>query len=223
MDADRSFALQLNGLCKQFSDRLVVDHADLRVPDRCVFGVVGPEGAGKTTLWSMSVGLLPPDEGDVRIFGVDMWAEPARAKAVLGTLPDEPTIPDHWTGRDWLTSVAMWNGLDPVKLAVRAERLLGLWDLTEAETTLVREYSTGMRKKMGLVVALLPEPRLLLLDDPFAGVDAESAELMREMLRDFVDGGGTAVLSTDTDEVAEEACDDAVAITDGRLVPVPCP
>ncbi|ASU85320.1 ABC transporter ATP-binding protein [Nocardiopsis gilva YIM 90087] len=221
-EAPQPFALQLSGLCKQFSDKLVMDHAELCVPDRCVFGLVGPAGAGKTTLWSMSVGLLPPDQGDVRIFGMDMWSEPARAKAVLGALPDEPSIPDHWTGRDWLTSVAMWNGLDPVKLAVRAEQLLGLWDLTEAETTLVREYSTSLRKKMGLVVALLPSPRLLMLDDPFVGVDAESAEMMQEMLRSYVDDGGTVVLSTEAEDLAEEACDDAAVIVDGRLFPGRC-
>jgi ABC transporter len=139
-----------------------VDHVDLTVPPGSLFGLVGPNGAGKTTSLSMAVGLLRPDGGSARIFGVDVWADPVRAKRLIGVLPDGMAMPERLTGRELLTYLGLLRGLDPPTVAGRAQELLEVLEvleLTEAERTVVIDYSAGMRKKITLATALLHTPR----------------------------------------------------------------
>jgi len=132
----------------------------MTVPAGSFFGLVGPDGAGKTTTLSMATGLLRPDAGTVRIFGVDMWRQPTSAKALIGVLPDGLSMPERLTGREVLTYLGALQGLDRAVVADRAQELLEVLELTEAEDTLVIDYSTGMRKKIGLATALRHAPRL---------------------------------------------------------------
>src|SRR5215469_16068134 len=189
-------ALQLVGLHKVFGDTVAVDHVDVTVPRGSFFGLVGPNGAGKTTLLSMAVGLLRPTAGRSQVFGVDVWAAPIRAKALIGVLPDGLAMPERLTGRELLTFLGHLRGLDPDTVAQRTEELLHVMGLTEAERTLVIDYSTGMRKKIGLATALLHAPKLLVLDEPFEAVDPVSAATLKTILQRFVAAGGTVVLSS---------------------------
>ncbi|WP_433796361.1 ABC transporter ATP-binding protein [Actinoplanes sp. CA-252034] len=211
-------ALHLAGLVKRFGPKTAVHDVTLSVPAGSFYGLVGPNGAGKTTSLSMAVGLLRPDAGHARIFGVDVWADPLRARALAGVLPDGLALPERLTGREMLVYLARLRGLDPVTAAARAEELLDVLDLLDAERTLVNDYSTGMRKKIGLATALLHGPRLLVLDEPFEAVDPVSALTIRGILQTFVAGGGSVVLSSHVMALVEQLCDHVAVIDTGRVV-----
>ncbi|WP_369794476.1 ABC transporter ATP-binding protein [Kutzneria sp. 744] len=216
--AEQAPALQITGLRKAFNTTVAVDDVQLVVPRGSFFGLVGPNGAGKTTSLSMAVGLLRPDAGTVRIFGVDVWESPERAKALVGVLPDGMALPERLTGRELLTYTGLLRGLDQATVAARAAELLGVLELVDAERTLVIDYSAGMRKKIGLATALLHAPKLLVLDEPFEAVDPVSASTIRTILQRFVASGGAVVLSSHVMELVEKLCDHVAVITRGRVV-----
>ncbi|WSG19421.1 ABC transporter ATP-binding protein [Nonomuraea sp. NBC_01738] len=205
-------------MVKTFGDVTVVDHIDLDVPSGSFFGLVGPNGAGKTTTLSMAVGLLRPDSGRSEIFGADVWADPARAKRMIGVLPDGLSMPERLTGRELLRFTGLLRGMDRADVERRAGELLDTLGLTEAGRTLVMEYSTGMRKKAALATALLHAPKLLVLDEPLEAVDPVSAATIKEILRRFVAGGGTVVLSSHVMALVEQLCDHVAVIDSGRVV-----
>ena len=211
-------ALALVGLHKQFGETTAVDHLDLEVPGGSFFGLVGPNGAGKTTTLSMAVGLLRPDAGSARIFGVDVWADPVAAKRRIGVLPDNLALPERLTGRELLTYLGLLRGLDRATVAARAGELLEVLELAGAETTLVADYSAGMRKKINLATALLHTPRLLVLDEPFEAIDPVSEATIRVILERFVEAGGSVVISSHVMALVERLCDHLGVIAGGRLV-----
>ncbi|WP_203686702.1 ABC transporter ATP-binding protein [Phytomonospora endophytica] len=217
MEEDMPDALRLTGLTKAFGGKPAVDDLSLTVPAGSFYGLVGLNGAGKTTSLSMAVGLLRPDAGRAEVFGVDVWTEPERAKELLGVLPDSLGMPERLTGREVLTYLGLLRGLDRSAVDARAEELLTVLELVEAEKTLVSEYSTGMRKKIGLAVALLHAPRLLVLDEPFEAVDPVSALTVRRILRRFIDGGGSVVMSSHVMALVEHICDHVAVIDRGRV------
>ncbi|MBV1855158.1 ABC transporter ATP-binding protein [Catellatospora tritici] len=211
-------ALLLTGLTKTFGDKIAVEQVDLTVPAGSFFGVVGPNGAGKTTALSMAVGLLRPDAGTSAVFGVDMWSDPVRAKALIGVLPDNLALPERLTGRELLTFLGQLRGLDPTVITERTRELLAIMDLEHAERTLVVDYSTGMRKKIGLATALLHAPRLLVLDEPFEAVDPVSAVALKAILARFVADGGSVVLSSHVMALVEQLCDTVAIMVKGKVV-----
>jgi ABC-2 type transport system ATP-binding protein len=211
-------ALELRGLCKTFGDTVAADRVDLVVPSGSFYGLVGPNGAGKSTTLSMAVGLLRPDAGSARIFGVDLWAEPIRAKALIGVLPDGLALPERLTGREVLTYMGLLRGLDEKTVAQRADELLTVLELADAEKTLVIQYSTGMRKKIGLALALLHGPKLLVLDEPFEAVDPVSAATAKAILQRFVASGGSVIMSSHVMALVEQLCDHVAIIAKGHVV-----
>ncbi|GAA3475199.1 ABC transporter ATP-binding protein [Nonomuraea roseola] len=211
-------ALRVTGLHKSFGDHVAVDHVELTVPAGSFYGLVGPNGAGKTTTLAMAVGLLRPDSGRAEVFGVDMWKDSVRAKSLIGVLPDGNAMPERLTGREVLTYLGLLRGMAPEVVAERTEELLRVLELDTAERTFVIEYSTGMRKKIGLAVALLHAPRLLVLDEPFEAVDPVSATAIRAILRRFVAGGGSVIISSHVMALVEQLCDHVGVISDGRVV-----
>ncbi|SDG92822.1 ABC transporter ATP-binding protein [Nonomuraea jiangxiensis] len=210
-------ALEIRGLAKTFGDNIAVDRVDLTIPQGSFYGLVGQNGAGKTTTLSMAVGLLRPDAGTAQIFGADVWADPAKAKQLVGVLPDGMAMPERLTGREVLTYLGLLRGMSKQVVAERAEELLSVLELDDAEKTLVIEYSTGMRKKIGLATALLHAPRLLVLDEPFEAVDPVSAATIKMILRGFVAGGGSIVLSSHVMALVEQLCDHVGVIDKGRV------
>jgi ABC-2 type transport system ATP-binding protein len=210
-------ALRLTGLTKAFGDTVAVDRVDLTVPAGSFFGLVGPNGAGKTTALSMAAGLLRPDAGRSAVFGVDMWSDPVNAKALIGVLPDNLAMPERLTGRELLTFLGQLRGLDPGAIADRTRELLEVMDLEGAERTLIVDYSTGMRKKIGLAIALLHAPRLLVLDEPFEAVDPVSAAALKAILARFVGGGGSVVLSSHVMALVEQLCDTVAIMVKGTV------
>ncbi|WP_433381437.1 ABC transporter ATP-binding protein [Streptosporangium sp. CA-115845] len=218
MGMEESTALRLAGLTKTFGRKRVVDHIELEVPSGSFFGLVGPNGAGKTTSLSMAVGLLRPDAGRAEIFGVDVWADAVRAKKLIGVLPDGLAMPERLTGQELLRFTGLLRGMERSTVDRRAEELLDTLGLEAAERTLVMEYSTGMRKKIGLASALLHAPKLLVLDEPLEAVDPVSAATIKVILRRFVHGGGTVVLSSHVMALVEQLCDHVAVIDAGQVV-----
>nr|WP_120314911.1 ABC transporter ATP-binding protein [Catellatospora citrea] len=216
----RTPALEITNLGKRFGDKVAVDDLSLRVPAGAFFGLVGPNGAGKTTTLSMAVGLLRPDSGTVRVEGLDVWADPIPARTRLGVLPDGLALPERLTGRELLVFLGRLRGLAPPVAAARADELLDILDLAAAERTLVIDYSTGMRKKVGLAAALLHGPSLLVLDEPFEAVDPVSALTIQAMLRRFTAAGGTVVLSSHVMATVEQLCDHVAVVHRGRIAAV---
>ena len=213
-----AFAFELVGLSKRFGAKVAVDRVDLTVPRGSFFGLVGPNGAGKTTSLSMGIGLLRPDAGTARIFGIDVWDEPLTAKQLVGVLPDGLAMPERLTGPELLSYLGLLRGLDEATVRERSADLLDVLDLDDAGPTLVIEYSAGMRKKIGLAAAMLHAPRLLVLDEPFEGVDPVSAMAIRSILQRFVTGGGSVVISSHVMALVEQLCDHVGVITDGNVV-----
>lgn len=179
--------------------------------------MVGPNGAGKTTA-SMATGLHRPDGGTARVFGVDVWSDGPRAKALVGLLPDDLGMPERLAGIEVLTYLGLLRGLSEIEVRDRALELLDVLELPAGRDKLVIDYSTGMRKKIGLAVALLHAPRLLVLDEPFEAVDPVSAMTIRTILQRFVAGGGSVVISSHVMALIEQLCDRVAVIDNGRIM-----
>ncbi len=216
---ERLAAFELVGLQKTFGDYAAVKQADLTVAPGSFFGLVGPNGAGKTTMLSMAVGLLRPDEGHSRVFGIDVWKEPERAKELMGVLPDGLAMPEQLTGRELLSYLGQLRGLDKATVAERVDELLTVLELSgDTERTLILDYSTGMRKKIGLAVALLHGPKLLVLDEPFEAVDPVAAAMLKRLLKRFVASGGSVLLSSHVMALVEQLCDTVAVMAKGNVV-----
>jgi ABC-2 type transport system ATP-binding protein len=211
-------ALALTGLVKRFGAKVAVDDLHLTVRTGCLFGLVGPNGAGKTTTLSMATGLLRPDAGRALILGHDVWAEPARAKSLIGVLPDGMRLFDRLTGAELLRYVGLLRRVPQHEIATRSGELLEALGLAGDASTLVVEYSAGMTKKIGLACALIHAPRLVILDEPFESVDPVSGEHIRTILRGYVAAGGTVVLSSHVMELVESLCDELAVVTQGRVL-----
>jgi len=211
-------AFELIGLTKTFGDQRAVDNLSLTVPKGSFFGMLGPNGAGKTTSLSMAVGLLRPDAGTAKIFGADVWQEPTKAKALVGVLPDGLGMPERLTGQEVLTYLGLLRGLPEDEVKARTAELLEVLELDHEDDKQVIGYSTGMRKKLGLAIALLHAPRLLVLDEPFEAVDPISAATIRTILNRFIAGGGSVVMSSHVMALVEQLCDRVAVVADGKVV-----
>jgi ABC-2 type transport system ATP-binding protein len=210
-------AVSWNGITKRFGQKTAVDGVTLQIPAGSFFGIVGPNGAGKTTLLRMTTGLLRPDAGSVAVAGADVWADPVAAKHRFGLVPDNPRLFDRLTGRELIQFTGELRGMDADVVAERRESLLRLLDLVEAADVIVTDYSLGMTKKIGIAVALLHDPRVLFLDEPFAGVDPVARQSLEGILRRHTEAGGTVVFSDHAMDVVERLCDQILLIDRGAV------
>jgi len=211
-------AVALRGLRKSFGGKAAVDGIDLDVPTGSFFGLVGPNGAGKTTTLSMVTGLLRPDAGRVVVAGVDVWTDPAAAKARMGVLPDGLRLFERLSGPELLSYLGRLRGLPAETVTARATELIAVLDLDEAGDKLVADYSTGMRKKITLAAALLHSPKVLLLDEPLEAVDPVSARIIRNVLARYTAGGGTVVFSSHVMALVEGLCSHVAVMAAGRII-----
>jgi ABC-2 type transport system ATP-binding protein len=215
---DGDVAVHVRGLRKHFGHVPAVAGVDLTVPRGAFFGLVGPNGAGKTTTLSMLTGLLRPDSGTVRVGGVDVWSDPPRAKQLMGVVPEGLRLFERLSGPELLTFTGRLRGLPQEQIAARSRELLHVFGLQGAGDQLVVDYSTGMRKKVSLACALLHNPTILFLDEPFEAVDPVSARTMRDVLTRYTARGNTVVFSSHVMELVERLCDEVAIIAAGRVV-----
>ncbi|WP_309103340.1 ABC transporter ATP-binding protein [Microbacterium sp.] len=212
-------ALSVSGLRRAFRDRVAVDGVDLVVEPESFTGLLGPNGAGKSTLIGCAVGLDRPDAGSSKVLGLDVWTQPLDARRLLGVLPDNLALPEHLSGSELLGYWGRLHGMTPDTVDARANDLLQLLELDgSVSRTLVRDYSTGMRKKIGIAVALIHAPRVLVLDEPFEAVDPLSAIAIRGILEQFVAAGGSVVMSSHSMLLVEHLCDAVAIMVAGRIV-----
>lgn len=211
-------AVEIRGLTKLFDDKVAVDRINLAIPSGSFYGLVGRNGAGKTTTISMVTGMLQPTEGTALIRGIDMWAEPPKAKAHLGVLPDGVHLFDKLTGEQLITYSGYLHGIDKETVASRVKDLLAAMDLTDAAGRAVADYSAGMTKKIALAAALIHAPSVLILDEPFEAVDPVSAANIQDILRGFVASGGTVILSSHVMDLVQRLCDHVAIMDSGRIL-----
>jgi len=211
-------AIHTQGLRKTFGDLVAVDGIDLSVPSGSFYGFLGPNGAGKSTTIKCLTGLLRPTAGSFRILDIDPMADPVAVKRKVGVVPEDLALFDRLTGAETLAFVGQVHGLPSNMIRSRTKELFALMDLSRAAGDLVADYSHGMRKKVALAAALLPAPRLLFLDEPFEGVDAIASRQIKDLLGEFVKGGGTVFLTSHILEIVDRLCDHIGIIRRGKLV-----
>ncbi|MFI1970388.1 ABC transporter ATP-binding protein [Streptomyces cinnamoneus] len=216
-DISAAAAVRIEGLWKRFGEQVAVAGIDLELPAGRFVGLVGPNGAGKTTTLSMITGLLRPDSGRVEIAGHDVWQDPAAVKARIGVLPEGLRMFERLSGRELLAYTGRLRGLPGDEVDQRATQLLDVLDLAGAQHKLVIDYSTGMRKKIGLAAALLHNPEVLFLDEPFEGVDPVSAQTIRTVLERYTASGATVVFSSHVMELVESLCSWVAVMAGGRI------
>jgi ABC-2 type transport system ATP-binding protein len=210
-------AIEISELRKSYGDFLAVDGLNISVPQGSFFGFLGPNGAGKTTTIRMLTGLAVPTSGSIRVLGFPIPEKSFEARREIGIVPDDTLLFDHLTGFEYLQFVARMYSLEKDTAKERARELLALFDLTEADRKLTGEYSRGMRKRLAMAAALIHRPKVFLMDEPFEGVDAVGARLMKDILLEQVHRGATVFLTSHVLEVVERLCDRLAIINKGKV------
>jgi len=213
-------AIETRGLTRYFGSFCAVDHIDLKVERGISYGFLGPNGAGKSTTIKMLTGLLAPSGGEIFVLGRNVLNpnESLEAKKRVGVVPEDLALFENLTAREYLTFVGRMYLIPLTTLRTRIDDLLGVMGLADEEKKLALEYSHGMKKKLALAAALLPNPDLLFLDEPFEGVDAVTSRVIRDMLAGFVSRGSTVFLTSHVLEIVEKLCTHVGIIAHGKLV-----
>jgi ABC-2 type transport system ATP-binding protein len=210
-------ALRLRGLCKSFG-KIAVDNLDLTVNAGELYALLGPNGAGKTTTLRIVAGLLPADAGEIQIFGINARNHPLAAKRITAWLPDEPMLYDQLTPIEHLEFIAgLWQ-VEPRQARAKAMELFNVLQLAEHQHERCGGLSRGTKQKVALAGALLDAPKLLLLDEPFTGLDTAMARQVKDLLTECVRNGAAIILTTHILEVAERLADRIGIIQHGRLL-----
>jgi ABC-2 type transport system ATP-binding protein len=215
-----TLAIETQGLTRRFGELIAVNGLDLRVERGTFYGFLGPNGAGKSTTIKMLTGLLAPDGGVIRILDQDI-SDAKRAVEIrrqIGVLPEQLALFDNLTAREYLTFVGRMYRLPVDTVRDRCRELLAMMSLENEEKKLTLEYSHGMKKKLALAAALIPNPDVLFLDEPFEGIDAVSSSVLRDVLRRAVQRGATVFLTSHILEIVEKLCTAVGIIAGGRLM-----
>jgi len=210
-------AISVHDLRKSYGDKHAVDGVNLEVPRGSFFGFLGPNGAGKSTTIRMLTGLIPPDSGSIEILGYHMPEDELSIKQRIGLVPDESLLFDRLTGLEYLEFVGRMYSLPRATAIERARGLLDLFQL-QVDRKMIGDYSKGMRKRVAMAASLIHHPDLFLMDEPFEGVDAVGARLMKDILLDQVRRGATVFLTSHVLEVVERLCDRIAVIHQGKIV-----
>jgi ABC-2 type transport system ATP-binding protein len=215
-----TLAIETTQLTRFFEDFCAVDHVELRVERGTFYGFLGPNGAGKSTTIKMLTGLLAPSDGDILVLGKRMLdpQQALEAKRSIGVIPEDLALFDNLTAREHLTFIGRMYFMSRDTIRERIDELLALLELAGDETKLTMEYSHGMKKKLALAAALLPNPDLLFLDEPFEGVDAITSRVIRDMLTNYVGRGSTVFLTSHVLDIVEKLCTHVGIIAQGKLV-----
>ncbi len=210
--------LEIDHLTKRFGDKVAVDGLTLRIEPGEIYGFIGHNGAGKTTTIKCAVGILRPDAGTVTIDGRSLAEDPKICKAKLAYIPDNPELYDYMSGIKFLNFIADVFYIPPAERQDRIRELADMFELTEALAQPIASYSHGMKQKLAIIAAWMHAPKLIVMDEPFVGLDPKAAHLLKRMMREHCDAGGAIFFSTHVLEVAEKLCDKVAIISHGKLV-----
>jgi len=209
--------VQVQRVTKSFGDKVALRDLSFDVPSGQICGLLGPNGAGKTTLFRLLMGILKATEGRLAIDGRDAFDDRVEVKRLIGFLPDEPVFYSYLSGREHIQLSAAMHGLDPEDAFGRMEPVISRLRLAEDIDNYAEDYSRGMKKKLGLLLAMLHEPKLLVLDEPTNGLDVESTHLFYDLIFDTARQGTTVLFSTHLMDHVTRLCSHAVIINEGRL------
>jgi ABC-2 type transport system ATP-binding protein len=214
------FAIETQALTRYFGDFCAVNQIAIQVPRGSVYGYLGPNGAGKSTSIKMLTGILAPSSGDIRVLGMNPWDqhEALEIKRRIGVVPEGLALFDNLTAREYLMFIGRMFLMSKETIRQRSEELLSILDMDDVGKKLTVEYSHGMKKKLAFAGALLPNPDLLFLDEPFEGVDAVSSRVMRDLLANFSSRGSTVFVTSHVLEIVERICTHVGIIARGELV-----
>ena len=210
--------LYIEHLTKAFGDKVAVDDLSLHIAPGEVYGFIGHNGAGKTTTLRSVVGIQQFDAGAIRIDGISLADDPIACKSRLAYIPDNPDLYDFMTGIKFLNFVADVFGVSAADRQNRIRKYADLFALTDDLAQPIATYSHGMKQKLAIIAAWIHQPRLILMDEPFVGLDPKASHILKEMMREFCDGGGAIFFSTHVLEVAEKLCDKVAIIRRGKLI-----
>lgn len=211
-------ALELTHLSKRFGDKAAVDDLSLVLEQGAFLGLLGRNGAGKSTTLKMVTGLLTPSAGSIRLLGLDLAENPIAIKRQIGVMPEDMALLEYLSGPQFLRFVGRMYGLEDAVVDARREELFAKLDLEPAPRALVTDYSYGMKKKLALCAALIHGPRILFLDEPFEGIDAVTSRTIKEILLSLQARGVTIILTSHIMEVVERLCPLIAILDEGRLL-----
>ena len=210
--------LKIQNLTKYYGDKKAVDDLTLHIASGEIFGFIGHNGAGKTTTLKSVVGILQFDQGEIYIDGKSVKEQPLECKRVLAYIPDNPDLYDYMSGIKYLNFIADVFGISEADRAERIARYADAFELTDDLAQPVSAYSHGMKQKLAIISALIHNPKLIVMDEPFVGLDPKASHLLKGIMREHCDNGGAIFFSTHVLEVAEKLCDKVAIIRRGKLV-----
>ena len=210
--------LKINHFTKTYGDKKAVDDLTLHIHAGEVYGFIGHNGAGKTTTLKSVAGILQFDGGEILVDGVSIKADPLACKKKMAYIPDNPDLYDFMTGIQYLNFVADIFGVPTQERTQRINQLAEAFELTASLSQSIGSYSHGMKQKLAIISAWVHQPELILMDEPFVGLDPKASHILKEMMRDVCSRGGAIFFSTHVLEVAEKLCDKVAIIKGGKLV-----
>lgn len=210
--------LNIEHLTKTYGDKKAVDDLSLHIMPGEIYGFIGHNGAGKTTTLKSVVGILSFDKGEIYINGRSIKADPIACKRDIAYIPDNPDLYDFMSGIKYLNFIADIFGVDGDKRRERIEKYASDFELTADLAQPIASYSHGMKQKLAIIAAWIHAPRLIIMDEPFVGLDPKAAHILKGMMRSVCDEGGAIFFSTHVLEVAEKLCDKVAIIKGGRLI-----
>ena len=210
--------LQIEHLTKTYGEKKAVDDLSLHILPGEIYGFIGHNGAGKTTTLKSVAGILRFDAGEIRIAGTSIRTDPLACKRKIAYIPDNPDLYDYMTGIQYLNFIANIFGVSAADRQVRIRELAERFELTNDLAQPIAAYSHGMKQKLAIISAWLHQPRLIIMDEPFVGLDPKASHLLKGMMREFCDAGGAIFFSTHVLEVAEKLCDKVAIIRGGKLI-----
>ena len=210
--------LHIENITKRYGDKAAVDHLTLSIAPGEICGFIGHNGAGKTTTIKICCGILQPDEGRVLVNGTCVQDDPIACKRVIAYIPDNPDLYEYMSGIQYLNFIADIFAVPKAEREARIRRYADAFELTGDLAQPVSAYSHGMKQKLAIISALLHDPKLIIMDEPFVGLDPKAAHLLKQLMREHCDKGGAIFFSTHVLEVAEKLCDRVASIRGGKLV-----
>ena len=210
--------LKIEHLTKTFGEKKAVDDLSLHIAPGEIYGFIGHNGAGKTTTLKSVVGIQNFDEGEITICGTSIKADPLTCKKQIAYIPDNPDLYEYMTGIKYLNFIADIFGIGSAERMERIHKYADIFELTADLAQPIASYSHGMKQKLAIISAWIHEPRLIIMDEPFVGLDPKAAHLLKSMIREVCDNGGAIFFSTHVLEVAEKLCDKVAIIKAGKLI-----
>ena len=210
--------VEIKGLCKSYDNKRVVDNLDLTINDGEIYGFIGHNGAGKTTTIKCLIGILSFEKGEILIDGLSIKDKPIECKRKIAYIPDNPDLYNYMSGIDYLNFIGDVFNVANEERVKRIDKYAGIFELTDSLANPISSYSHGMRQKLAIIAAWLHEPDLIVMDEPFVGLDPKASHDLKMMMREFCDRGGSIFFSTHVLEVAEKLCDKVAIIKQGQLI-----